>query len=195
MRTPDKLIDKYSRFMMLVGVVWFIFCAVAFSNAGFNILLMLVALPVVVIWTLFWLIRMFISFRRRQGECNVKTHCAYYLIEPALMVVPLLLAYLGVFSSVRFMLSEPALLSYVESVRAGKVELAVEFNHAPRHIGLYTITYTDLIPDGTVRVLTSSHGVMDRAGFAHSPQNPPPRRGEDFYKHIHQQWWIWYESW
>lgn len=41
----------------------------------------------------------------------------------------------------------------------------------------------------------SLHRLLDRAIFANSPHSPPPRLGEDSYKHIHQQWWYWYESW
>jgi hypothetical protein len=196
MNAQDKTPKKLSIFTIIAGILWFIFCVIAFSNAGFNTLIILVALPVTVVWSLVWLIRLIVSLnRQRQGGSYVRKSLTYWLFEPAVIIVPLVLSLLGVFTSARFALSEQALVSYVASVRAGKVNLAFEFNHPPRHVGLYTVTFTDLLPDGTVRVLTSSHGVLDRAGFANSPQTPPPRQGEDSYKHIHQQWWYWYESW
>jgi hypothetical protein len=186
----------FSRFAILTGIVWLAFCATAFSNAGSNILLVLVALPIAVSWGIFWLIRLVMSMRKKQqDEGKIKRPLAFWLFEPAVIILPLALSLLGVFSSARFALSEQALVDYVENVRAGKVDLAFEFNHPPRHTGLYTVTFTDLLPDGTVRMLTSAHRVLDRAGFANSPHDPPPRQGEDSYKHIHQQWWYWYESW
>lgn len=197
MSEQDETLRKRYRYVILAGGIWLLFCIMAFSDAGFNILFILLALPIALIWVLFWFVRLIIAIRRQQGqgERNVKKILAHYMIEPTLIAVPLLLAYVGVFSSVRFMLSEQALSNYAEQVRAGNVNLAFEFNHPSRRVGLYRVTFTDLLPDGTVRVLTSSHGVMDRAGFANSSHEPPPRRGEDSYKHIHQQWWVWYESW
>ena len=148
-------------------------------------------------WGLIWLIRLIVSLgRQRQGKGKFpKHHLLFWLFEPTVIVVSLVLSQLGVFSYIRFVLSEQALSSYVENVRAGKINLAFEFNHPPRQVGLYTVSLTDLMPDGTVRVITSTHGIMDKAGFANSLHNPPPRQGEDSYKHIHQQWWYWYESW
>ena len=193
MNVQDKTPKKLSIFTITVGILWFIFCMIAFSNAGLNILI-LGALPVAVIWGLVWLVRLIVSVRRqRQGGSHVKNSLTYWLFEPAVIIVPLVLSLLDVFTFARFALSEQALVSYVESVRAGKVNLTFD-NHPPRHVGLYTVTFTDLLPDGTVRVLTSSHGVLDRAGFANSPQTPPPKQGEDSYKNIHQQWWYWYEK-
>jgi hypothetical protein len=195
MSEQDKTLYRHYLYMILAGVFWLLFCVIAFSDAGFNILFILLALPVALIWALFWFVRLIIAIRRQQDEGNVKKILTPYMIEPTLIVVPLLLAYFGIFSSARFMLSEQALSDYAEQVRAGKVNLAFEFNHPSRNVGLYYVTFTELLPDGTVRVLTSSHGVMDRAGFVNSRNKPILRRGEDSYKHIHQQWWVWYESW
>jgi len=187
----------HPRFAVIVlGMMWFVFCIIAFSNVGFNMLLVLIALPVTALWGVVWLVRLVIALRRQHYAVTViKNNLSYWLFEPVIVVLPLVLALLGVFSSARFLMSEQALSNYAEHVRAGKVDLAIEFNHLPRRVGLYSVTFTDLLPDGTVRMLTSSHGLLDRAGFANSPHSPPPRQGEDSYKHIHQQWWYWYESW
>ena len=196
MNEPLKKVYRLSRTVIALSIVWFMFCAIAFSDAGFNMLLVLAALPVAAVWGLVWLIRMFVSLKHQYyGVAGFKNNLSYWLFEPVVVVFPLVLALMGVFSSVRFALSEQALSNYAEQVRSGNVNLAFEFNHPSRRVGLYSVTFTDLLPDGTVRMLTSSHGLMDRAGFANSPQTPPPRRGEDSYKHIHQQWWFWYESW
>lgn len=120
---------------------------------------------------------------------------AYWALEPAVALLVFLLALSGVFFHLRFMISERSLTRYADDVRAGKIDLAFEFTHEPRRVGLYVVTVTDLLPDGTVRVITSKHGVMDKAGFVQSSQSPPPRQGEDSYKHIRGQWWKWYQSW
>lgn len=196
MKVQCKVGCELPRLTLLATFIWFIFCIVAFSNAGSNILFTLVAMPVVFTWSLIWLGRLIISLRNKgHDKAGIKHGLCYWLFEPVVIILPLILAQLGVFSIARFALSEQALSNYAEQVRSGNVDIAFEFNHPSRRVGLYRVTFTDLLPDGTVRVLTSSHGLMDRAGFANSPQTPPPRRGEDSYKHIHQQWWYWYESW
>ncbi|WP_427501398.1 hypothetical protein ACQE3E_06765 [Methylomonas sp. MED-D] len=179
-------------------ILWFALCAVAFSNAGFNIFF-LIALPIAGIWWMVWFVRLMI-YRSRQYQAknkNISTKYTwiYWALEPATLIVSLVLSNFGVFSYIRFMASEQALTNYAEHVRAGKVDLAFEFQHPPRQVGLYTVTVTDLLADGTVRMITSSHSVMDKAGFANSPNNPPLKLGEDSYKHIYGRWWYWYESW
>lgn len=192
MSEQDKVLNYFSYTQVALGVAWFLFCVVAFSNAGFNMLLILVALPVTVIWGLVWLIRLIVYLKRQRSGVVVLKR---WVIEPVFVILPLFLALTGVFSSARFALSEQALSDYAEQVRAGKVDLVFEFNHPSRWVGLYSVTFTDLLPDGTVRMATSPHGLLDRAGFANSLHIPPSRQGEDSYEHIHQQWWYWYESW
>lgn len=185
-----------SPFMLFFCLTWFAFCAVAFSDAGSNVLLVVLSFYVASAWSLMWLIRLAISLRRRSsGDHTLKRPWQYWLFEPATIAVAMALSYLDTFSWLRFAVSEPALTSYVEGVRAGKVDLGFEFEHPPRRIGLYTVTFTDSLDDGTVRLITSSHGLLDKAGVANSPNTPPPKRGEDSYKHIHHDWWFWYQSW
>lgn len=196
MNVQCKGVSILPHLTLQAAFIWIVFCIGAFSNAGSNILFALVAIPVALIWGSMWLLRLVVSFRNKgQDRTGINHSLCYWLFEPVVIILPLILAQLGVFSIARFSLSEQALSNYAERVRSGNVNLAFEFNHPPRRVGLYSVTFTDLLPDGTVRVLTSSHGLLDRAGFANSPQTPPPRRGEDSYKHIHQQWWYWYESW
>lgn len=188
-----------SRAIISASIIWFVICAIAFSNAGSNTIMLVMAIYVGGTWGVIWLLRLVVTlWRKRQGKEKYKLPkqpLLFWLFEPSVIVASLVLSQLGVFSSIRFALSEQALSSYVENVRAGKIDLAFEFNHPSRQVGLYSVSFTDLMPDGTVRLITSSHGLMDKAGFANSQHNPPPSRGEDSYKHIHQQWWYWYESW
>ncbi len=184
----------FFKLYILVSVAWVIFCWIIFSNSGVSTISTVITVYIVGIWGIAWLIRLLVYFWRKGNRGPQKT-LFYWLFEPTVIVVSLLLSYAGVFSFIRFTLSEQALTRYVEDVRTGKVNIAFKFNHPPRKIGLYTVSQTDLMPDGTVRVITSLHGLLDKAGFANSSHNPPPRRGEDTYKHIYQQWWYWHESW
>jgi hypothetical protein len=189
---------KISRFTLLFCILWIFFCMIAFSNAGSNVLLSVLALYIVGGWGISWLIRLFVAWRRKAKHLESKLHRVYWRywsLEPVAIIIPLVLAVSGVFSSIRFALSEPALSRYVADVRAGKVDLAFEFSHPSRQVGLYCVTFTDLLPDGTVRMITSSHGLMDKAGFANSPQQSLPKQAENSYQHIRQHWWYWYESW
>lgn len=177
--------------------IWFAFCAFSFSDAGYNILLPIVAIPLAMIWAVIWLVRL-VAYRKQQRNQSklIKTKkLLFWMLEPITLIASIVLSTSGLFSYMRFIASESALNHYVESVRSGQVNLNFEFQHPSRHIGLYTVSVTDLLSDGTVRVITSSHSVLDKAGFANSPSSPPPRQGEDSYKHIFGQWWLWYQRW
>ncbi|MDD5271912.1 MAG: hypothetical protein PHU14_04255 [Methylovulum sp.] len=185
-----------SKFTIVAALAWFVFCAVGFSNAGLDILAFLLTVYAGGIWGLLWLGRFIYSlWRHRHSKIKPRCYWFFWLFEPAVVLLPLTLAFAGVFSDIRFALSEQALDTYVDDVRQGKVAWAFEFNTPPRQIGLYRVTRTDLLPDGTVRIITSGHKVMDKAGFAKSARRPPPKQGEGSYKPIHRQWWYWHESW
>jgi hypothetical protein len=180
---------------------WFAFCAVAFSNAAGvkNSLAALFAIIVAGNGCMIGFVRRALRLwhqRRVPGAMRtVQCLLVEWIGELLLLGLPLLLAFFGVFASVRFEISKPALAAYAESVRAGKIEIGYEFNHPPRNAGLFTITRTDLLADGTVRMLTGSYGLLDYAGFAYSPGHTPPRVGEDSYRMIDADWWRWHESW
>lgn len=192
-------IQSIPKLTTIACILWFVFCAVAFSDAGSDFLSVLIALTIAALWGSIWLIRLTVYWlRRRSGNRQpeiVSRPAIYWTLEPIVLIVNLALSSLGVFSFIRFAISERSLTHYVERVRSGEIVLASEFNHPSRQVGLYTITVTDLLPDGTIRMITSSHSLLDRAGFAHSPANPPPRQGEDSYQHLYGHWWYWFESW
>lgn len=183
--------------LILVGCTWLLSCALMFSNAGTNIFNFVIAFWLGIIWIIFWLIRVVIAawrYRKKPTD-SIKNSLKKMLIELGIILTPIAFASSGTFSYARFIVSESALLQYAEEVRAGKVDLNFEFVHEPRQIGLYEITVTDLLEDGTVRIITSQHGLLNKAGFVNSTKSPPPKRGEDSYKHLHGDWWYWYESW
>ena len=187
---------------ILVSVFWFAFCVAMFSNTGVSATTFISALLFAGIWGATWVLRLTTYWLRRRFatvDLNDRTHpqhpLIYWALEPTVLVVTLALSLLGIFSFVRFAVSEHALMNYVESVRTGKIDVDFEFFHPPRQVGLYTTSITEVLPDGTVRFITSSDGIFDRAGFANSLSNPPPKQAENSYKHIYGQWWYWYESW
>lgn len=181
--------------LILLSVLWFSTCAVIFSNVGFNILFFMLAIYAAMSWIAIWLIRLGISLWKKRRGKDTEPSFLYWMLEPTVIIFSLTLAYSGIFSFIRFSLSEQSLSRYVEQVRTGTIDLSFEFDHPERKVGLYTIAFTDHLSDGTVRVITSSHGVLDKAGFANSTSDPPPKQGESAYQHIHQHWWYWYESW
>lgn len=187
------------RYSLTVCICWLVFCAVAFSNAGYSVLVLLTAIVVAGTWMLIWLIRLVVFLvRRRRGKTGglgLKNAMIYWGVEPLALIMGVSLAALGAFSIVRFTVSVPALNAYVDEVRGGRVNLAYDFNHPTRYIGLFAITRTDLLSDGTVRLITSADGLMSRAGLAKSPSFHPPRQGEDSYRNLVGQWWYWRESW
>ncbi len=181
---------------IVMSIFWLFFCVVVFSNAGLSMQSFISAMLLAGIWTATWVIRLAAYWlRRSSGKAQLKRPMIYWALEPSVLVATLVLSSMGIFSFVRFVVSEHALMNYVESVRAGAIDVDFEFFHPPRQVGLYTTSITDVLPDGTVRIITTSDGLFDKAGFANSPSNPPPKQAENSYKHIYGQWWYWYESW
>jgi hypothetical protein len=170
-----------------------VFVIIACSDAGISFAAVMVALFGGLLWGAVWFIR-FISWSVgiRSGSAKVmpiRREVFYWGVEPAALVLAVFLVGSGQLSLVRFRLSESALQMYIEDVRAGRV--ATFGSLAPSHrIGLYTITETELLPNGIVRFITSADGIDD-AGFAYSSTSEPPRIGEDSYTHLTGPWWHW----
>lgn len=188
-----RLLNR-SRPALRASVVWFLFCALLGSDTGgLGILEFVVLVYVSAAWVLVWFVRLVWALIRRRwyGKSSLR----YWLFEPVFIAACLAVSYFGVLRYPRFVLSEAALSRYVEEVRAGKVDLSLKFKQPSRLVGLYWVSRTELAPDGTVRMLTSGYNLLDDAGFANSPSNPPPYRGDDSYQHIDRHWWFWYQSW
>jgi hypothetical protein len=98
----------------------------------------------------------------------------------------------GFFRYARFYLSKRELSQYVQGVQTGSVKTDYEFYHEPRKVGLYTVTITDKLPDGTIRFVTAYDG-LDKSGFAYCPTSPPIRE-KNTYKHLKGPWWFWHQN-
>lgn len=61
-------------------------------------------------------------------------------------------------------------------------------------IGVYPVEKVEVIPGG-MRFIVKGSGFMDAGGFAYSPNGPPPKIGEDYYRHLWGAWYEWTESW
>ena len=181
------------------GIGWFVFCAYAFSDAGINVLFIILAVHITGIWLAHWLFRLmrFLRLTRKHPDTreNLKHQLLPWCIEPLVLIVVGVLAGSGVLADMRFAASLHSMNAYAGKVRRGEVNLNFEWFHPTRDIGLYSTSLTELLEDGTVRFITSSAGLMDRAGFAHSPNSEPMRQGEDSYTHLYGKWWIWRKSW
>lgn len=183
----------------LVSLLWLVFVIVAFSDTGSSMVAVLVLLYGAVLWGVVWLIRFVIwGFRVRRGKrpaMPARAAWRYWGVEPAAFVLSVALIGSGVLMQARFHLSAFALQGYVEDVQAGR-QSTFGFEQAkPRQVGLYTIYETELLPGGMVRIITSSVGMGDNAGFVFSPAGEPPRLGRDYYTHLSGNWWHWYRSW
>jgi hypothetical protein len=181
--------------VLIPCIVFFIFCAVASSNAGSELVSSIATLLIAAIWILIWTIRFSFAYLNSKKSKAQKLSASFWAIEPTCILLTLLVIYAGLFSLIRFSLSENALSQYAADVRSGKINVDFEFFHEKKRIGLYQLTITEHLSDGTVRFITSSHNLLDSAGFANSESNPPMKRGEDSYKHIYGNWWVWYRSW
>ena len=183
---------------ILSGTLWFAFCALMFSNAGTPALYFAVVVYLGAAYLAIWLLRFcYFLLKRSRSRGLSEPHppiSKSWAIEPTMFALAIVIAGFGGFKQLRFSLSEAALLAYAQDVRVGKLDLAFEFNHPNRFVGLYAISSADLLEDGTVRVVTSRHGLFDRAGFAHSQTLQTPK-GKDAYRRINAQWWYWFESW
>ncbi len=171
---------------------WFVGSAFAFSNAGIDLLSFVIALYIAAAWIV---VRVGFSLWQQMLGKRLDRPWRFRLLEAACIALPLVLADVGVFSLIRFTLSEPALLDYAKNVRARKIDMAFEFRHSPRNVGLYTVTVTDLLSDGTVRVITSRAGMFDNAGFAHTVDGAPPEQYQNRYRPIYREWWHWTQKW
>jgi len=186
---------KRENIALIPCFIFFILCAVASSNAGSDLISSIAILLIAAIWTLIWIIRFSFSYVKSKKGQAPKLSASFWAIEPTCIVLTLLVVYSGLFSLVRFALGEHALSQYAADVRSGKINVDFEFVHEKKRIGLYQLTITEHLSDGTVRFITSSHNLLDSAGFANSESSPPMKRGEDSYKHIYGNWWVWYRSW
>jgi hypothetical protein len=87
-------------------------------------------------------------------------------------------------------LCRPALDSYVADIIAGRVQ-ANDRGDPARRVGLFTVHRTEILEDGSVRLMTAG-SLMDDFGFVYSANAEPPDGGGDNYWHITGPWWRWW---
>lgn len=61
-------------------------------------------------------------------------------------------------------------------------------------IGIYPVSKLETFAGG-MRFIVTGSGFFDAGGFAYSQNGPPPRIGEDYYRHLWGPWYEWRESW
>lgn len=196
MNATKKEYVRFPKMGIALSLAWVLGLAFFFSNAGVSTIVAVLAIYFGGFWGILWLCRLaFDQWRsKRTRAMPSRNRLVYWGLEPAVLLLGVALAWSGTFSLIRFALSVPALERYAQDVKAGKVDLNFEWSHPPRSVGLYRVTVTDLLPDGTVRVITSSDGLFDKAGFAYAPDAVPQQKSEDYYKHLFGPWWRWQQG-
>lgn len=65
----------------------------------------------------------------------------------------------------------------------------------PGRVGVWSVERVESYKGG-VRFLVKGTGFLDPGGFAYSEKGQPPNiGGEDYYDHLHGNWYVWSESW
>jgi hypothetical protein len=127
--------------------------------------------------------------RRRQQRPRV---CLPdFAFVPVLALVLIVLTGSGLTFKLRFLLSETALTNHASEI-AGHEQL--EMQKVSRWVGLFHIASQQVLPNGVVRLVTTSC-FLDTCGLAYSLNGEPPHVGEDSYQPVAQNWWAWIESW
>jgi hypothetical protein len=117
-----------------------------------------------------------------------KHHLKRVWLEPAVTVVVLAAIYSGTLFHLRFLGSRSSLERYVEQTIANG-----ESHRKQTNVGLFVARETEILPNGTVRIITSSC-MFDECGIAFS-RTTPRAIGEDRYDHLTGNWWRWQRSW
>ena len=191
---PPRLTIPFSLF-------WLVFILIALSDAAAHYLITALTIFVLGLWGLSWLVRViamlatFFIYRSQQEPSEpIKFWTLLYIsIEPVAIGLSLALILFNIPTSIRLKLSESALTSYVREIQAGR-RSSQAGGDPTRRVGLFDVKETELLDGGIVRLITTEDFV-DHAGFVYSPQQQPPVRGEDYYRHLYGSWWHWQRSW
>ena len=188
-----------SRVGIVFFIIWVLLAVILLSDSGVAIISFFVALSFTFIWLIVWLSRFIIVWLSRSKRNNKFkwrdfSSVVFWGFEPIAFLFILVLVHSGTMMLARLYISSSALEQYAKNVHEGKVDIAFEFTHPSRLIGLYSISITDAMPDGGVRFITSGDGLFDKAGFAYYPNGEPPKREENTYNHIYGPWWQWKEG-
>lgn len=191
--SPTPIIHRSAlpKLALIACWFWLFYSLIAFSNVDSDLFAFYFAALYSLLWMGVWFIRLLLFLWKKfiRKQASQVFHPRYWLLEPVVFILVLGLAGTGVFSYARFFLSLPALNHYVEQVRTGETQTVNGW------IGLYSVTDTQWLADGTVRFITGSSGLLDQAGLARSDHAPPLKMGEDTYKKLYGNWWFYHQSW
>jgi hypothetical protein len=130
----------------------------------------------------------------RDSSNSLGSLIGYWILPPVVVFLGLAVCCSGLsyyLFLARFGASRPALEKYVESTR----EIASSNgDFRPQIVGLLPVKETEVLPHA-VRLITSECEVLNDCGLVFSPDQLPPRLGEDFYVPIGKGWWFWHRSW
>lgn len=165
------------------------------SDAGFNIFAFLLANYGGLILLGWWLARLvwWVARRRRSPAdepVSTRRRVLRWLWEPVTIVACWAIVYTGILFPTRFAVSRPALERYARQVQ----ERGDSAPPTGGIVGLFRLREVELLPNGVVRLITTSC-MLDDCGVAYSPKGPPPVIGEDSYRRLSGNWWHWYRSW
>ncbi len=210
------------RFFISISLFWLAFVLIAFSDAATDMMIAFGAVSFIGLWGLSWIARVIFTVANAhsqakrlhidqhsknkfnllspglwrglwRGQWKRKWRLLYLGIEPIVLVGSIALLHFSVPTKLRLKLSEPALMSYIQTAQAAQAaqpQLAI----SPRQVGLFQVQETELLSSGTVRLITTED-FFDHAGFVYSPNQAPPVLGEDSYSHLYGDWWHWQRSW
>lgn len=181
---------------VVAALLWTLFSIAAYSNAGVDVFETLFGAAAALLWMLVWAARLCAHLWRNRRACFVVSRAGliYWTFEPAALAAVVALSAGGVFAQARFLASAGALSDYVAAVRAGTIP-PQEHGASARRVGLYSVSATQRLDGGAVRFITCSEGLLNAAGFAHSPDGPPPHLGEDDYRPWRGAWYLWRQGW
>jgi hypothetical protein len=183
--------DRFRIVTIAAASLWTVLCVLFCSDAGIGMLWFMVfafgGLGVVGLWLIRLLVYAAWS-RKRSGRVSWRN----WLVEPLLVAVVAGGVLTGAAFRVRFAVSWPFFARYAQAIQAGNVKAGGR--HEPKVVGLFIVRETEALPNGVVRMITTSCG-FDDCGVAYSRSGKPPRVGEDSYTALGGGWWQWWRSW
>lgn len=183
---------KASRILLLaLGLPWLVYLLGWGTDAGLTVPVVLVSLWGGVALLVVWLVRL-VLYHRGTRQNLAERRMRRVLLEPVVIMACVGLVWSGIGFRVRFVASRPALARFVRDARPSISRGEVP---AGTRVGLFRVKEAEVLPGGTVRLITTEC-MFDDCGVAYSPDNtPPPVIGEDMYEPLGGGWWHWWRSW
>jgi len=171
---------------------WLVYLLGWGTDAGITLPVLLVSVWGGLALLVLWLLRL-VLYRRGTRQNRAERHMRRVLLEPVVLLACVGMVWSGLGFRVRFLASRPALDRFVRDARPSMSRGEVA---AGTRVGLFTVQEAELLPGGSVRLITTECMVVDDCGVAFSPDDtPPPVVGEDMYERLGGGWWHWWRSW